>query len=109
MFEKYSLFFHGRRLPERGYDDSAAARAETAQREETGGRKREDARPSSEFSIYRALIFAASDGLFVRKSTVTRGNGVEPRSDDTNNCCGTRHVESCCGYEWRLTRIRLVS
>ena len=51
MFEKYSLFFHGRRLPERGYDDSAAARAETAQREETGGRKREDAKHSSDFSL----------------------------------------------------------
>ena len=51
MFEKYSLFFHGRRLLERGYDDSAAARAETAQPEENGGRKREDARPSSDFSL----------------------------------------------------------
>ena len=35
----------GRSLPERGYDDPATARVETAQREETGGGKREDAGP----------------------------------------------------------------
>lgn len=34
-----------RSLPKLGYDDPATARVETAQREETGGGKREDARP----------------------------------------------------------------
>src|SRR5262249_31770230 len=38
----------GRSLPRRGYDDSAAARIEATQRAETGGRKREDARPGQD-------------------------------------------------------------